>query len=136
MKATEPEECLRQGGLRPRTSLDPDRYLPTPAETAADVPVQARIELTSVGWGTRIEMDCSYRPTAPGPDGGYGPKEYAMWVVDRNGVATPLSTWSAAPDGTVRIGAGTALALADIAEVEVRTASGDRVLLTAELEAT
>ncbi len=103
--------------------------------TAAEVPVQARIELTSVGWGTRIEMDCSYRPVAPGPDGGYGPAEYAMWVVDRNGAETPLSTWSASPGGTVHVTAGTALALADIAEVEVRTASGDRVLLTAELDA-
>jgi hypothetical protein len=104
--------------------------------TASDVPVQASIELTSLAWGTRIEMDCSYHPLAPGPDGGYGPAEYAMWVVDRDGAETPLSTWSAAPDSTVSVTAGTALALADIAEVEVRTAAGDRVLLSAELETT
>ena len=105
----------------------------TPA--SPDIPVQARIELTSVAWGTRIDMDCSYRPVAPGPDGGYGPADYAMWIVDRNGEETPLSTWSASPDGTVEVTAGTALALADIAEVEVRTADGERVLLTAELDA-
>jgi len=105
----------------------------TPA--SPDIPVQARIELTSVAWGTRIDMDCSYRPVAPGPDGGYGPADYAMWIVDRNGAETPLSTWSASPDGTVEVTAGTALALADIAEVEVRTADGERVLLTAELDA-
>jgi hypothetical protein len=104
--------------------------------TSAEIPVQARIELTSVGWGTRIDMDCSYRPAAPGPDGGYGPVEYAMWVVARDGTESPLSTWTAAPDGTVHVSAGTALVLADIAEVEVRTASGDRVLLSAELDAT
>jgi hypothetical protein len=98
--------------------------------------VHARVELTSVGWGTRIDMDCSYSPGAPGPDGGYGPVAYAMWVVDRAGTESPLSTWTAKPDGTVTVSAGTALALADIAEVEVRTATGDRVLLTAELDAT
>jgi hypothetical protein len=80
-------------------------------------------------------MDCSYQPGAGGPDGGYGPVEYAMWVVDRAGVESPLSTWTASPDGTVSVSAGTALALADIAEVEVRTANGDQVLLKAELDA-
>ncbi|HEX7834166.1 MAG TPA: hypothetical protein VF479_01720, partial [Pseudolysinimonas sp.] len=105
--------------------------------TSANVPVSANIELTSVVWGTRIDMDCSYDPAAAPPDDGYtGPVQYAMWVVDRNGVETPLSTWTAAPEGTVSVSAGTALALADIAEVEVRTALGDRVLLTAELGAT
>jgi RNA polymerase sigma-70 factor (ECF subfamily) len=103
--------------------------------TDASVPVKADIELTSLAWGTRIDMDCTYHPAAPGPNGGYGPVEYAMWVVDRNGTESPLSTWTAAPNGTVSVTAGTALALADIAEVEVRTASGDQVLLTAELDA-
>lgn len=104
--------------------------------TEPDIPVEASIELTTFGWGTRIDMDCSYHPTAPGPDGGYGPVEYAMWVVDTTGAETPLSTWTAAPEGTVRVTAGTALALDDIAEVEVRTVAGDRVLLTAQLHST
>jgi hypothetical protein len=107
----------------------------TPAG-GADVPVEASIELTSFAWGTRIDMDCSYHPGPPGPDGPYGPVSYAMWVVDRDGVETSLSTWTAAPDGTVSVTAGTAVVLADIAEVEVRDATGDRVLLTTELNAT
>ncbi len=106
----------------------------TPAEP--DVPVQASIELTSFAWGTRIEMDCSYHPGPPGPDGGYAPVAYAMWVVDGDGTATSLSTWTAAPDGTVSITAGTALDLDDIAEVEVRDATGETVLLSTELDAT
>ncbi len=104
--------------------------------TSSDVPVQADIELTSFAWGTRIDMDCSYRAPASGADGGYSPAEYAMWVVDRDGVETPLSTWASTPSGTVSVTAATSLALADIAEVEVRTLTGDRVLLTAELETT
>ena len=104
----------------------------TPTET--DVPVQASIELTSFAWGTRIDMDCSYHPGPPGPDGGYAPVAYAMWVVDRDGTETSLSTWTAAPDGTVSVTAGTALDLADIAEVEVRDATGEQVLLVTELD--
>ncbi len=104
--------------------------------TDADSPVQASIALTSLAWGTRIDMDCSYHPGAPGPDGGYAPMSYAMWVVDRDGEGTPLSTWIAAPDGTVTVTAGTALALTDIAQVEVRDATGDRVLLRTEINAT
>ena len=40
------------------------------------------------------------------------------------------------PDGTVSVTASTAVRLADLAEVEVRDATGDRVLLTTELHAT
>ncbi len=104
--------------------------------TAPDVPVQASIELTRLSWGTRIDMDCSYHPGPPGPDGGYAPVAYAMWLVGRDGAETPLSTWTAAPNGTVSVSAGTSLDLADIAEIEVRDATGDRVMLTADVDAT
>jgi hypothetical protein len=95
--------------------------------------VQAHIELTRVSWGTRIDMECSYHVGVAGADGPYGPVEYAMWVVDRDGAETALSTWNSAPDSSVRVSAGTALSLDDIAEVEVRTAAGDSVLLAAEI---
>jgi len=103
--------------------------------TEPDVPVLADIELTTFSWGTRIDMDCSYHPGAPGPDGGYAPMAYAMWIVDRNGAETSLSTWTAAPNGTVSVTASTALDLADIAEIEVRDATGEQVLLSTELPA-
>ena len=48
--------------------------------TDVTVPLAANISLTSVAWGTRIDMDCTYRPGAPGPDGGYAPVEYALWI--------------------------------------------------------
>ncbi len=103
----------------------------TPAEP--DVPVEASIELTRFPWGTRIDMDCSYHPGTPGPDGGYAPVAYAMWVVGRDGTETSLSTWTAASDGTVSLTAATAFDIADIAEVEVRDASGEQVLLSTDL---
>lgn len=101
--------------------------------TDATVPILASVSLTSLDWGTRIEMDCTYHPGPPGPDGGYAPVEYALWVVDRDGDESQLSTWIAAPDGTVSITAGTALTLAEIAEVEVRSVNGVQVLLRTTL---
>jgi len=104
--------------------------------TDPSVPVEASIALTSVAWGTRIEMNCGYHPAAPGPDGGYAPVSYALWVVDRAGAESSLSTWTAAAGGTVSIAADTALALSDIAQVEVRSATGVQVLLRTSLGST
>ena len=104
-----------------------------PAEP--DVPVEASVRLTPAEWGTRIEMNCAYHGAAPDPQVGCTAPTFAMWVVARDGSQTALSSWTASPGGSVRVDAGTALALADITEVEVRTASGDRVLLTADLAA-
>jgi len=103
------------------------------APVSDGVQVQASVELTPVGWGTRIDMDCAYRPTGGGADVAYGPVEYAMWVIDRDGVETALSTWNSTAGSDVAVSAGTSLALVDIAEIEVRTVSGDQVLLAAEL---
>jgi hypothetical protein len=101
--------------------------------TDPTTPVDASIALTSVAWGTRIEMDCGYHPAAPGPDGGYAPTEYALWIIDREGAESSLSTWTATAGGTVSITADTALALKDIATVEVRSATGVQVLLRTDL---
>lgn len=116
----------------------PSIVSPAPAFAAdlvpvqAGTPVQAHVELTPEGLGTRIDMDCSYHPSA-GPDGGYGPAGYSMWVVDRMGGESQVSTWRVSPMDAIRVNATTGLGIADIAEVEVRTADGDQVLLEAEL---
>lgn len=101
--------------------------------TDPSIPVDAHIALTSVAWGTRIEMDCGYDPAPPSADGGYAPVEYALWIVDRDGTESPLSTWTATAGGRVSITAGTALALRDIATVEVRSGTGVQVLLRTDL---
>lgn len=101
--------------------------------TDPSVPVEASIELTSVEWGTRIEMNCGYHPPAPGADGGYAPVSYALWVVDRDGAESSLSTWTASAGGTVSITADTALTLSEIAQLEVRSATGVQVLLSTDV---
>lgn len=95
-------------------------------------PLSASVELTSVGWGTRVELDCSYAADfeAATP----GPWTYALWVVDDDGASSMLSTWRSTEGTTARIAAGTALELADISAVEVRSMADGAVLLELALE--
>jgi anti-sigma factor RsiW len=94
-------------------------------------PLSAEVELTSVGWGTKVEMSCHYRDIDSGaPDSTRW--DYALWVVQKNGTASELSSWSAANDSTVKLSAGTAVPVAQIAAVQVRSVDG-RVLLESDL---
>lgn len=97
------------------------------------VPVEADVALTPLAWGTRIDMRCGYHPPPAGADGPYGPVEYAMWIVGRDGEETALSTWRSSAGSEVAVSAGTALDLADIAQIEIRSVAGDQVLLATEL---
>jgi Putative zinc-finger len=92
-------------------------------------PIVATVALTPVGWGTRIDLECSYHPDASA----YGPVEYSMWVVGRDGSEQAVSSWMAAPSSTVKLASGTALAVGDIADVQLRSADGTQTLLDAEL---
>jgi hypothetical protein len=104
-------------------------------ETVADVPVTATAELTPVAWGTRIDLDCTYETDAadaPGaPVDGW---PYALYVVDRDGERRELSSWRASPGATARLEAGTAVALDDIASLEIRAVASGDVLLLGEPE--
>lgn len=99
-------------------------------EPVADLPLAAAVELTDVAWGTRIDMSCEYGDMPDAPDEGWA---YALVVVDDSGAESVLSTWQAHPGSTARLSAGTALAAADIAAVEIRAVgSGDVLMRTDE----
>jgi hypothetical protein len=98
-------------------------------EAVTDVPVSATATLTSVGWGTRIELDCRYGDVgaSDAPDVGW---PYALYVVDRDGNRSEVSSWRANPGKTARLAAATAVEIEDIASLEVRAlGSGDVLLL-------
>lgn len=99
--------------------------------SVVDIPLQASVRLTSVEWGTRIELDCRY-PSSPDadPDASW---IYALAVVDTAGEASNVSTWRAGPGSSARLSAGTALHVDDIRGVEIRSMSGT-VLMSYELE--
>jgi hypothetical protein len=93
-------------------------------------PLSADVRLTSVAWGTRIDMHCSYgtRSTRGYPHDPSG-AGYALWVVDRAGTASEVSTWKAASGSQVKLTAATALSVDEIARIEVRSAATNDVLL-------
>ncbi|HEY4151758.1 MAG TPA: zf-HC2 domain-containing protein [Pseudolysinimonas sp.] len=95
-------------------------------------PLTADVRLTSVGWGTKVDMTCRYGSASPGSYGNTR-KGYALWVVESDGTASELSSWSAANNSTVKLSAGTSLSVTDIASVQVRSIATGRVLLESDL---
>lgn len=104
---------------------------PEPASVALELervmpsPLVASIRLVEEKWGTLIEMECRY-------DAGYpyaGPAEYAMYVTDDAGDEVRVATWSAAPGQTATPSGTTAMGLAEIRSVEVRSVADGTVLL-------
>ncbi len=87
----------------------------------------ADLALTSVSWGTRLDLTCSYPPP---PDPGTDTSEwtYAMFVLTKDGQVEQVATWKALPGKSMRLTASTAANRADIASVEIRTGSGEPLL--------
>lgn len=120
-------------------SDDPSAAVPTSPSPSASalagesmrpvghVPVTATLAFTSVTWGTRLDLTCSYEPTT----GEYQlPRRvtYGLFVVNRDGSAEQVGTWRALDGRTMRLTAATAAERDDIAAVEVRTVDGRPVL--------
>jgi hypothetical protein len=102
-------------------------------EAVTDVPVSATATLTSVGWGTQIELDCRYGDVgaSDAPDDGW---PYALYVVDRDGNRSEVSSWRANPGKTARLAAATAVEIEDIASLEVRALGSGDVLLLGDVD--
>jgi Putative zinc-finger len=110
-------------------SLQPIEGQVVPADMAAGV------AMTSVAWGTRLDLTCSYgrpaSPTAGGPpdpeypDGG---ADYALVVRTREGAVQQVATWHALPGRTMRLVGATAARVDDIVAIEVRSEHGDPLL--------
>lgn len=92
------------------------------------------INAHSVGWGTQLDVDCYYGVSnAGGADASYGPVPYSLWVVDKNGDETSVSTWAAIPNASITFDAATATSLDDIAQFQLRTLDGGQTLLTGDV---
>lgn len=96
----------------------------------SDTPINASIGLTSFGWGTRIDMACSYgdwgRRDAP-------PQNLGMVVVARDGSTEQVATWLGLSGATALPSATTPLRRDEIAAVQLVTADTGRVLLERRL---
>jgi hypothetical protein len=116
---------------------DPSRTTAQPAATSAlpagqsmlpigHVAVRGSLAFTSVLWGTRLDLTCTY--SGGGEYGTPPPENYAMFIRTRDGQVQKVATWRGLPGRTMRLAAATAASRQDITSVEVRTASGKPVL--------
>ena len=105
--------------------------------SAGDGPVTADVALTSVAWGTRLDLTCTYAPAAAGGytgragADGAAPQAYALIVRTLDGAVQQVGTWHPLPGRTMRLAAATATSEDDIAAVEVRAPDGAVVVTLA-----
>lgn len=118
--------------------IGPDRFgLPAEAPPQAsgqqlemakvsETPINATVSMTSYGWGTRIDMACSYGDW--GQSGG-GPQNLAMVVVGRDGSRDQVATWLGLSGATALPSANTPLQMHEIAAVQLVSPDSGQVLL-------
>jgi Putative zinc-finger len=96
----------------------------------SDTPINATISMTGYGWGTRIDMACTYgdwgRRDAP-------PQNLGMVVVGRDGSHTQIATWLGLSGATALPSANTPMPMQEIAAVQLVSPESGEVLLEKHL---
>ncbi len=118
-------------GIRPQTfglQTGADQVAGTAMEMTkvSETPINATISLTGYGWGTRIDMACTYgdwgRRDAP-------PQNLGMVVVGRDGSRSEVATWLGLSGATALPSANTPLPVQEIAAVQLVSSDSGQVLL-------
>ena len=86
-------------------------------------PMTATVAVTSVGWGTRIDLTCTY----PHPSGGWEAGAYALVIHTTDGRTQRLATWNGLPGATMELPAATHTREPNIKSVEVTRIDGTPV---------
>ncbi|BBX71881.1 zf-HC2 domain-containing protein [Mycolicibacterium psychrotolerans] len=96
----------------------------------APTPINASIALTDFGWGTRVDMVCTYgqwgNNDAP-------PKDLGMVVLTRDGSRSQIATWLGVPGATALPSGTTPIQRDDITAVQMVSVSDGKVLLEKQL---
>ena len=95
-----------------------------------ETPIAASITMTGFGWGTRIDMACTYGDW--GQSGG-PPQNLGMVVVGRDGSHTQVATWLGLSGATALPSATTPMPKDEIAAVQLVTPDNGKVLLEKRL---
>jgi anti-sigma-K factor RskA len=105
------------------SSSDPGRPAPKPQAMSAltSSPVHATAALSSVAWGTKIELVCEYYTNTTRK------WDYQLVVVDKHNVAHAVGSWTLVPGKVAHFTGGTALTRDQISKVEITV--GDRAIL-------
>ena len=96
----------------------------------SDTPINATINMTGYGWGTRIDMACTYgdwgQRDAP-------PQDLGMVIVGRDGSHTQVATWLGLSGATALPSANTPMPMHEIAAVQLVSSESGQVLLEKNL---
>jgi hypothetical protein len=96
----------------------------------APTELAATVTMTGYGWGTQIDMNCTYRDAGTStPDGNEPANRLAMVVVGRDGSHDRLATWTTVDDVTATPAASTSMVIDQIASVQIVSADTGQVLL-------
>jgi len=96
-----------------------------------ETPIAASINMTGYGWGTRIDMACSYGDW--GQSGNTKPQSLGMVVVGRDGSHTEVATWLGLSGATALPSATTPMQMNEIAAVQLVSSDSGKVLLEKSL---
>ncbi|MFB1295503.1 anti-sigma factor [Mycobacterium sp. pW049] len=98
----------------------------------SETPINASVALTGYGWGTRIDMECSYGDWGQSPHG-VTPQDLGMVVIGDDGSRQQIATWlglsgaTALPSGTTPMGRD------EIAAVQLVSTTDGTVLLEKQI---
>jgi len=84
------------------------------------------LSLTQVGWGTRLDLTCTYGEDSDWQDPSWS--TYTMYVQTTDGRVERVASWKVVPGKQMHLAAATATDVSDISNVQVRTAGGATVL--------
>lgn len=94
----------------------------------------ATVALVPRGWGTEIDMSCTYADEGPeADDGDAAGDNLAIVAVGRDGSHTELATWKALPGVTAQPSAITSLLIDEITSVQVVSVDTGEVFLQRNL---
>jgi hypothetical protein len=127
-------QAARDDSKAPMVAPAPTTAASLPMTVVHDDGVTADVSLTSVGWGTRVDLTCTYGRGNAGLDD-YGTAEGARFTLvihTTEGRTEQVASWTALPGKTLHMPGATSATVEDIDRVEVRSDAG-RPLLRLDL---
>ncbi len=109
----------------PETSLSMTPVAPSPLE--------AEMVVASQPWGTHIQITCTYHPDPADGVAADDGEELSMVAVGRDGARIPLATWMAIEGKTASPAGSTAMAVDQIAAVQIMSVATGGVLMQRSL---
>jgi hypothetical protein len=108
-------------------SVGPSTAAPVHMTPVGHGAVDGWLSLTQVGWGTRLDLTCSYNEESNAYHDDEVPT-YTMVVFTSDGHSERVASWKGLPGKKMHVTGATAADRDDITDVEIRTASGQTVL--------